>query len=336
MSTTPAQSKTAAEIAVIVPVHNAGDYLQPCLASIAGQSLSNFACYLVDDGSTDGSAAVCDAMAAQDLRFIPLHRAQCGASAARAAGLRAALVDGAAWISFCDADDLLHPQFLQTLRNAAEATQLPVACCRYDSFTDAPPKEAAPAAPRPLQSPAHLEALLHHHTVDFSLCNKLYRADALTPEMLDNGYAYNEDLLANWQIFSGVAGCAFCDFDGYHYRQHSDSASHRPLAPQSIDEQRRAALYIREHAEPDMQQSANAFYYEKLVYLASMILRRDDAAAYRTQLNELAVGIAAGRKDPHLGRNPRLPFSIRVAAFGTAKCPKLWCRLCRVLLKDRR
>ena len=43
-----------------------------------------------------------------------------------------------------------------------------------------------------------------------------------------------------------------------------------------------------------MQRSADAFYYEKLVYLASMILRREDADNYRVQLNELGVGIRAG------------------------------------------
>ena len=46
--------------------------------------------------------------------------------------------------------------------------------------------------------------------------------------------AYNEDLLANWRAFRAAPGCAFCDFAGYHYRQHADSASHRALPPQSL------------------------------------------------------------------------------------------------------
>lgn len=51
-----------------------------------------------------------------------------------------------------------------------------------------------------------------------------------------------------------------------------------------------------------MQQSVNAFYYEKLVYLASMILRRANADDYRSQLYELKIGIAAGEKrSPVLG-----------------------------------
>ena len=87
---------------------------------------------------------------------------------------------------------------------------------------------------------------------------------------------------------------------------------------------------------PSVLSRANAFYYEKLVYLASMILRRDDAAAYRVQINELGVGIRAGLQDPNLGRNPRLPLSIRAAAWATINCPVLWRKVCRTMLKDRR
>ena len=327
---------SAPRVAVVVPVYNAGCYLTPCLDAIAAQTLSDFVCVLVDDGSTDGSGAVCDARSAADPRFLTLHQKNAGVSAARSAGVRCALAQGAAWLAFCDGDDLYHPAFLQTLLAAAESTCLPVACCRYDTFTHTPPAEQPAGDVRPLRHPAHLKALLHDHGVDFSLCNKLFAASLLTPELLDNGFSYNEDLVTNWQIFCAVEGLAFCDWVGYHYRQHAQSASHRALAPQSIDEQRRAALFVRHSAPPDLQTDADAFYYEKLVYLASMILRRDNAADYRVQLHELYAGIRAGLWDRRLGRSPALPFFIRISAIATALCPRLWRRVCRALLKDRR
>ena len=155
---------------------------------------------------------------------------------------------------------------------------------------------------------------------------------------LDNDLAYNEDLLANWQAFCAAPGCAFCDWPGYHYRQHADSASRRGLPPQSLDDQRRAAALIRGSVPgqwPVLQQSANAFYYEKLVYLASMILRRADIEPYRVQLGELRIGITAGLNDRQLGRNPQLPFAIKVSAWATVHAPKLWRKVCRKYLKDR-
>lgn len=327
------------EIAVIVPVHNAAAYLPECLDALAAQRFDDFRCILVDDGSTDASAELCDEAAQNDRRFLVIHQPQSGVSAARTAGVRKARAEGAIWLAFCDADDRYHPDFLRTLHAVAQDAALPLACCRYDTFTDTVPAEtAAPDGYRVLTEPAHLEALLHDHAVDYGLWNKLYAAGLLTEAMLDNDLAYNEDLLANWQAFLRAPGCAFCDFAGYHYRQHADSASHRALPPQSIDDQRRAAALIRSSVPaqwPELQQSANAFYYEKLVYLASMIQRRADADNYRVHLGELNIGITAGLKDPQLGRNPKLPFSIRVAAWATVWMPKLWRRICRTFLKDR-
>lgn len=324
------------EIAVIVPVHNVAAFLTACTDSIAAQKFDGFRCILVDDGSTDGSPALCDAIAAGDQRFLALHQPNRGVCAARTAGVQKGRALGAQWFAFCDADDLYHPELLDTLYTAALNSGLPLACCRYDTFTDAVPADGpVPEGCKILRGPAHLDALLHDHAVDYGLWNKLYSADLLTEDMLDNGLAYNEDLLANWRAFLAVPGCAFCDFAGYHYRQHAASASHRALPPQSIDDQRRAAAEIRATAPDTMRQSVNAFYYEKLVYLASMILRRANAGDYRVQLGELKIAIAAGEKDPQLGRNPLLPKSIRLSAWLTLHTPKLWQWACRNFLKDR-
>lgn len=324
------------EIAVIVPVHNAAAFLTACTDAIAAQKFDAFRCILVDDGSTDGSPALCDAIAAGDQRFVAMHQPNSGVCAARTAGLRRAQELGARWYAFCDSDDLYHPELLDTLYAAVTNSGLPLACCRYDTFTDAVPANfAVPSNCKVLRSPAHLDALLHDHAVDYGLWNKLFSADLLTEEMLDNGLAYNEDLLANWRAFLAAPGCAYCDFAGYHYRQHAASASHRALPPQSIDDQRRAAAEIRATAPDALRESVNAFYYEKLVYLASMILRRANADDYRTQLCELKVAIAAGEKDPQLGRNPQLPRSIQLAAFLTLHAPLLWRWACQNFLKDR-
>lgn len=322
-------------ISVVVPVHNAAAFLPVCLGSIAAQSHRNLECILVEDGSTDDSAAVCRAFAARDSRFSVLSQAQCGVSAARAAGAAAAKGE---YLAFADADDLYHRDLLHTLLAAAQASGLPIAACRYDTFTDAPVPDA-PAPPpgeyTALAAPAHLKALLHDQRVDFGLWNKLYRRSLMSPSILANGYRFNEDLLANWQAFLAAPGIAYCDFAGYHYRQHAASASHRPLSAESIAQQRAVAETIRDTAPDAIKPSADAFYYEKLAYLASMILRRADAAGYARPLAELRAALADGLNDPRYGKNPALPRAIRLAAAATVRCPGLYGRLCRLLLKDR-
>lgn len=318
-------------VAVVVPVYNCAAWLPACLQSIAAQTLDDFVCLLVDDGSADCSAAVCADFAARDERFVLLRQENRGVSAARAAGVRAGQARGAAWFAFCDADDVYHPDFLRALHAAATESGLPVACCRFDTFIgDIPSEKPAPAACKTFAAPTHLEALLHDHAVDYSLCNKLYAAAVTDPAALENGFAYNEDLVANWRLFAGAAGCAFVDWTGYHYRQHAESASHKPLPARSIAEQKRAAALILAEAPDAIKGSAESFYYEKLVYLASMILRQADAAPYRDELAALRAEIRRG-----LGKVPGLPPAIRAAAWATAFCPHLWRGVCRILLKDR-
>ncbi len=322
-------------VCVAVPVYNAAAWLPACLQSLAAQTLADFVCVLVDDGSADDSAALCAAFAAKDPRFVLLRQQNRGVSAARAAAVREGQSRGAAWFAFCDADDVCHPDLLRALHAAAADSGLPVACCRFDTFAGAAPADApvsgAIGAVRALPAPRHLQALLHDHTMDYGLWNKLYAAALMDPALLENGFAYNEDLLANWRLFGRAAGCAFVDFAGYHYRQHAASASHAPLPLRSIREQRQVAALISAEAPGALKASANAFYYEKLVYLASMILRQADPSPYRAELDALRAEIRAD-----LGKVPGLPPAIRAAAWATVRCPRLWRRACRLLLRDRR
>ena len=109
----------APQLSIIVPVYNPGEYLPRALGCIAAQTRGDFECILVDDGSTDGSAAVCDQWAAKDERFRVIHQKNAGASAARNAGIEAAR---APWLLFADADDALAPDAAETLlaRQTAE------------------------------------------------------------------------------------------------------------------------------------------------------------------------------------------------------------------------
>jgi glycosyltransferase involved in cell wall biosynthesis len=91
-------------ISIIVPVYNVREYLPRCVESLLGQSVEDFEVILVDDGSTDGSGAICDRYAAQDARVRCIHKENGGLSSARNAGLDAATGD---WILFVDGDDYL-------------------------------------------------------------------------------------------------------------------------------------------------------------------------------------------------------------------------------------
>lgn len=104
-------------ISIIVPVYNAENFLRRCIDSILAQSNTNFELLLIDDGSTDGSGAICDEYAAKDTRVRVFHKENGGVSSARNIGLDNAQGD---YITFCDADDYVGDEWLATYCDAMD------------------------------------------------------------------------------------------------------------------------------------------------------------------------------------------------------------------------
>lgn len=102
-------------ISVIMPVYQAEGLLRRSAGSVLGQTFRDLELILVDDGSADGSAALCDALAREDSRVRVLHKKNAGVSAARNDGLDLARGN---YIAFCDADDALPADALQALYDA--------------------------------------------------------------------------------------------------------------------------------------------------------------------------------------------------------------------------
>lgn len=98
----------APRLSVVVPVYNVERYLAECLDSIAAQTLTDFECVMVDDGSTDTSAAIAKEYAARDPRFRLVQQDNQGLGAARNTGVRH-LADGTEYLAFVDSDDTLPP-----------------------------------------------------------------------------------------------------------------------------------------------------------------------------------------------------------------------------------
>ena len=129
------------KLSVIVPVYNAEGYLDRAVDSVLAQTFADWELLLVDDGSTDGSAALCDRRAAGDGRIRAIHQQNAGPSAARNAGLDAARGDYAA---FLDADDWLDPEMYARMFTAMAAGGADCACCGYTMAYDTGPGEVVP------------------------------------------------------------------------------------------------------------------------------------------------------------------------------------------------
>lgn len=115
-------------VSVIMPVYNPGRYFRAAVDSVLAQTLTDLELLLIDDGSTDGSGAVCDEYAAKDSRVRVRHGRNGGICASRNAGLDLAQGE---WLAFCDHDDCVEPDWLAVLHEAAEREHVNVAKCGH-------------------------------------------------------------------------------------------------------------------------------------------------------------------------------------------------------------
>ena len=99
-------------ISVIVPAYNAESFIVPCIESILNQSFRDLELILVDDGSKDRTAEICQSFAAKDPRVKYLYKTNGGVIQALKTGVIAATGD---WIAFCDHDDTIPAEGLGTL-----------------------------------------------------------------------------------------------------------------------------------------------------------------------------------------------------------------------------
>lgn len=120
------------DVSVIVPVYNAASFLEQCIGSLATQRTQRrFEIIAVNDGSTDNSAEVLQALSEKYTRLKIIAQENGGISAARNTGIENAC---GRYLSFVDNDDFVAPGFIDTLVDAAEKNNADFVKCGYRVF----------------------------------------------------------------------------------------------------------------------------------------------------------------------------------------------------------
>lgn len=102
-------------ISIIIPVYNAESYLDKCIESVITQTYTDWECILINDGSKDNSASICDSWVKKDSRISVIHQPNKGVSAARNRGIKESKGE---FIVFIDSDDWVEPNYLSDMLNA--------------------------------------------------------------------------------------------------------------------------------------------------------------------------------------------------------------------------
>lgn len=111
---------------VIVPIYNVEKYLSQCIESLINQSYENIEIILVDDGSTDKCARICDEYAAHDSRIKVVHKQNGGLVSARQAGSNEVTGE---YIINVDGDDWISPDYCKKFAEIIKTYHPDIVCC---------------------------------------------------------------------------------------------------------------------------------------------------------------------------------------------------------------
>lgn len=108
-------------ISVIIPVHNVENYMCQCLDSVLSQTLQNIEVIVVDDGSSDKSAAILDDYSKRDSRIVFIHNSTASGNSGTPRNQALARATGE-YVAFVDSDDWIDPTMLESLYSNAKVS----------------------------------------------------------------------------------------------------------------------------------------------------------------------------------------------------------------------
>lgn len=221
-------------ISVIVPIYNPGSSLTSCIDSILASTYRDFELILVNDGSTDGSLAVCREFCQKDSRVRLIDQENQGASVARNKGLESSRGE---WVVFVDADDIVFSDYLSIVAKEPSADLL---IFDYTSKGEGASKTTSEdwAVSIPLDNAEDradlIERLLRYwplskgaHTDLRAPWAKAYRRSVLERHSIrfTPGLRIGEDALFNIEFFLVMQSCDYIPVPVYWHRKRVGSVS---------------------------------------------------------------------------------------------------------------
>ena len=224
-------------ISVVIPVFNAAPYLRRCVDSLLAQTCQDFELILVDDGSTDGSAEMCDEYEAESDRrgkahVRTLHQENAGVSAARNHGIEVAQGD---YISFVDADDWVEPGFLEAFAreiesNRQEGREVDMVVQGYWNHEGKEMQVPYAFYGTPGEVSSELYRLEGKRLVGY-VWNKVFRRASLEEHHVrfNPEIPIGEDFVFSMAFLSHTASMAVVPYVGYHYFYPPDNHKNYPF-----------------------------------------------------------------------------------------------------------
>lgn len=216
------------KVSVIIPLCNSKQYLHTCIDSVLCQTLTDIEILLMDDGSSDGSALICDEYAAKDKRIRVIHKENSGYGSTINQAIQLAR---GTYVGIVEADDFIEPDMYEKLYENAHAHQTDVTKCyfyyysrfrkkqnihhRFTADSSKEPKGAFNVADYP-------EILTYHSSVWAAIYKRSFIKDIKMPETPGASY---QDFPFTFEVLFKAKRISIVPEHLLHYRKEPNQES---------------------------------------------------------------------------------------------------------------
>lgn len=264
-------------ISIIVPVYNVEDYLERCVKSIQSQSYGDWELLLIDDGSTDKSGEICDYYARIDSRIKSFHKKNGGQSSARNFGLDYAR---GSHVTFCDSDDWLANNFLETCMKELEKYNADIVTANYYAFYNEKkiiPIFASNGDVQVFNNEKALKKLLENDGTSSSVCGRIYKKEIFNHIRFQNGMLF-EDAAISYKLFINSHKTVFIPRPLMFYFQREGSTMSRRDKKIRLDEIKASYLRykdVRKLYSDEISEAAFSNYVYDMIHVVECFIRDD-------------------------------------------------------------
>lgn len=276
------------KVSIVIPVYNVEKYVFESVNSVLRQTHSNLQIIIVNDGSTDTSASICDELGYADNRITVIHQKNSGLSAARNTGID--IADGD-YIFFLDSDDRIDLNTIEYLLSEIVDKHCDIAMVGFrDTYAHDEELYKMDVLNDQLYLSGYdaLEDTLYKRNSSMHAWGKLYIKSLFDGVKYPEGRLY-EDTGTTYKLLARANRVSISSTKMVQYLKRSDSITGSKFCPGSMD-----AVYFAQDIyefsqtlnKPGLVKAAQYYLFNAAIYVLDLLVGLDKNEDFRDYFYE--------------------------------------------------